>query len=276
VHEEYSHHWVPGRITGFSFYNLYVIVQLLQIQRLIPSPLDEVLIYSTSLCIVIPFIMEILALHYTTSADKRFWTHAAVIFTTLYAFCVSSNYVVQLATVLPMKQSGRASEIALLEQTPHSLFWDFDALGYIFMGLAMLSAMPALAKERCPKICKTGFHRQCISHTPYQHRLFLPCLFGKIIDAWISLGRYSSAGHVMSCPIFSLAGKIDLRKRLVLQLFEISFRITVPWNSGWGLELKDNKPLLENNKCKSLFAFAIPDTNGDSLLEPETSYLRAR
>jgi hypothetical protein len=26
----------------------------------------------------------------------------------------------------------------ILDQTPHSLFWDIDELGYIFMGLATL------------------------------------------------------------------------------------------------------------------------------------------
>jgi hypothetical protein len=28
------------------------------------------------------------------------------------------------------------------KQTVHSLFWDFDAIGYIFMGLATLAAIP--------------------------------------------------------------------------------------------------------------------------------------
>lgn len=41
---------------------------------------------------------------------------------------------VQLATVIPAKLGGTSEAIRILEQTPHSLFWNFDALGYISMG----------------------------------------------------------------------------------------------------------------------------------------------
>jgi hypothetical protein len=119
----------------------YVVVQILQVANMIPYPWDEILIYATSLCIVIPFILEMLALHYLTTGDKKFWSHAALIFSILYAVFVTANYVVQLATVIPMTLEGR-TDIAILRQTPHSLFWDFDALGYIFMGVAMLFAVP--------------------------------------------------------------------------------------------------------------------------------------
>jgi len=144
-------------LAAFLFTVLYVIVQLLQMQRILPPPMDEILIYASSLCIVIPFLLEILALHYITPPAKRFWTHAAVIFTTLYAMFVTSNYVVQLSTVLPMKQKGRIAEVSILEQTPHSLFWDFDALGYICMGIAMLFAVPALQKEGAQKYARKSF-----------------------------------------------------------------------------------------------------------------------
>jgi len=50
------------------------------------------------------------------------------------------NYVVQLATVIPASLAGTLNEIRVLDQTPHSLFWDVDALGYIFLALATLFA----------------------------------------------------------------------------------------------------------------------------------------
>jgi hypothetical protein len=92
-----------------------------------------------------------LALHYTVSLDKKYWSHAALIFTSLYAVFVTANYVVQLATVIPMTLKGNLEEIDILIQTPHSLFWDFDALGYIFMGFATLFAVPVFEK--------TGFQK---------------------------------------------------------------------------------------------------------------------
>jgi len=135
----------------------YCAVQILQVCRMISFPADEILIYATSLCIVIPFVIEMLSFHYITSSDKRFWTHAALIFTTFYAVFVSANYVVQLATVIPMKLRGAASEIRILEQTPHSMFWDFDAMGYIFMGIAMLFALPAFNKLGFQKYVRISF-----------------------------------------------------------------------------------------------------------------------
>lgn len=85
-----------------------------------------------------------LAFHYHTGIDSRFWTHASLTFTVIYAVFVTANYTVQLATVLPAKLRGMSEAIRLLEQTPHSLIWDFDAVGYISMGLACLFAVPAL------------------------------------------------------------------------------------------------------------------------------------
>ncbi len=88
-----------------------------------------------------------LALHYITPTEKKFWSHAALLFTMLYAVFVTANYVVQLATVIPMTLNGTADEIQILRQTPHSLFWDFDALGYIFMGMATLIAIPIFENQ---------------------------------------------------------------------------------------------------------------------------------
>lgn len=138
-------------ICAFAATVSYCLVQFLQVASWLSSPLDEQLIYGTSLCIVLPFVLEILALHYTTSEPKRFWSHTALTFATLYAVFVTANYVVQLATVIPMTGKGRLDEVRLLQQTPHSLFWNFDALGYIFMGLATVAVIPLFQK--------TGYQR---------------------------------------------------------------------------------------------------------------------
>ena len=138
-------------LAAFAATIAYVVVQLLQVVGLLRFPLDEILIYGTSLCIVIPFILAMLSLHYLTQNDKQFWTHAALIFTVIYAVFVIQNYVVQLATVIPARLRGASEAVLILEQTPHSLFWNYDAIGYISMGLATLVAVPALDR--------TGFER---------------------------------------------------------------------------------------------------------------------
>jgi hypothetical protein len=135
----------------------FVIVQILQVLAVIPYPWDEILIYGTSLCIVIPFLMEMLALHYHSPVEKKYWSHAALIFSILYAVFVTANYVVQLATVIPMSLKGRSKDIRVLIQTPHSLFWDFDAIGYICMGLAMSLALPVFEKTGCENRVRLTF-----------------------------------------------------------------------------------------------------------------------
>lgn len=142
---------------AFAALVLFFIVQLLQVVGVLHFPWDQILIFGLSLCIPLPFLIAMLALHYVTSADKKFWTHGALIFTTLYVAFVTVNYVVQLATVIPMTSVGRANEIRLLAQTPHSLFWDFDAMGYIFMGLAVLFAVPALDRSGAQKWVRYSF-----------------------------------------------------------------------------------------------------------------------
>jgi hypothetical protein len=129
-------------------------MQLLDVLR---YPVDEILIYGFSLCIVVPFMLEMLSLHYVTPAGKKYWSHAALIFTVLYAGFVIANYVVQLATVIPMTLRGAGDSIGILRQTPHSLFWDFDAIGYIFMGMATLFAVPVFEKRGFEKWIRTVF-----------------------------------------------------------------------------------------------------------------------
>jgi hypothetical protein len=134
-------------LAAFAATTAFVIVQTLQLMRVLTYPWDEISIYGTSLCIVVPFILEMLALHYVVADDKKIWSHAALIFTVLYAAFVTANYIVQLTTVIPMTLKGTDADIQILKQTPHSLFWDFDAIGYIFMGLATLIAIPIFKKE---------------------------------------------------------------------------------------------------------------------------------
>ncbi|HKJ33547.1 MAG TPA: hypothetical protein VKA34_17050 [Balneolales bacterium] len=125
----------------------FYIVQMLQIFGILTYPLDEIFIYGFSLCITLPFLLEMLALHHITPIEKKYWSHTALIFTIIYVVFVTANYVVQLATVIPMTIKGVANDIQILRQTPHSLFWDFDAIGYIFMGLAALFGVPLFEKR---------------------------------------------------------------------------------------------------------------------------------
>lgn len=141
-------------------------VQILQLVRVFKYPLDEILIYGFSMCIVIPFLLEMLALHYAVPVGKKFWSHAALIFTIIYAVFVTQNYVVQLAAVIPMTLAGQVEKIEILRQTPHSLFWNYDAVGYISMGLATLFAVPVFEKNGFQKWVRYSFLVHGIVTTP--------------------------------------------------------------------------------------------------------------
>lgn len=121
----------------------YAVVQVMQVVGLLHFPLDEILVYATSLAIVVPFLLEMLAFHHLTDAPRRYWSHAALLMSGMYAVFVTANYVVQLVTVIPAKLNGSLAAVAVLDQTPHSMFWCFDAIGYVAMGIAALFAANA-------------------------------------------------------------------------------------------------------------------------------------
>jgi len=160
-------------VAAFAAVVAYDVVQILQVVGVLRFPLDEILIFGTSLCIVVPFVLEMLALHYTRTAELRFWTHAALIFTTMYAVFATANYVVQLTTVIPAKLGGAADAVQVLEQTPHSLLWDFDAIAYLAMGVAALLIIPALdgtdAERRVRAACVAHVAATALSGIVYFH-----------------------------------------------------------------------------------------------------------
>lgn len=147
-------------MAAFTATVAYDLVQILQVVGALHFPIDEILIFGTSLCIVVPFVLEILALHYSRMGSLRFWTHAALIFTTMYAVFATANYVVQLATIIPAKLRGTEGALRLLEQTPHSLLWDFDAIAYLAMGLATFTIIPALANKGAERRLRMA----CMAH----------------------------------------------------------------------------------------------------------------
>lgn len=126
----------------------YSIVQILQIIGAIKFPLDAILIYGFSFGIASPFVIAIVAFHHLLPSSRRVWSHLAIVFAIMYATYVNLNYVVQLATVIPSYGQGTQNDIRVLDQTPHSLFWDVDALGYICMGISTFFLSYALSKEQ--------------------------------------------------------------------------------------------------------------------------------
>ena len=192
-------------LAAFASTCAYVVVQLLQVAGVFQFPVDEILIYGSSLCIVIPFVLEMLALHYLTANDKQFWTHAALLFTIIYALFVTANYVVQLATVIPARLAGEAEAIRILEQTPHSLFWDFDALGYISMGLATFVAIPALSNTGFDRWVRRAFIANALVTPLISIVYFYPTFSERLL--------FLGFPRAITAPLFMVMLAIMLRRR---------------------------------------------------------------
>jgi hypothetical protein len=132
----------------------YMVSAFLQVLNVVGPLEDSVIAFATSLMMPAPFLLSMLVLHSMVPAEKKFWTSAAVAFAIIYTTYNTLNYVVQLATVIPAgyywtfeNPAGTAGPLSILNQTPHSLFWDVDALGYIFLSLATLFASPVFEKR---------------------------------------------------------------------------------------------------------------------------------
>jgi hypothetical protein len=139
-------------------------------------------------------MLEILALHHITKPDKKFWSHTAVIFTVIYVVFVIANYVVQLATVIPMTIRGDSNDISILKQTPHSLFWDFDAIGYIAMGFATLFALPIFKRSGFQKWVRYTFLAHSLTTPLIAFVYFYPDFSDKLLliaTPWVITGPLS-------------------------------------------------------------------------------------
>jgi hypothetical protein len=192
-------------VAAFASVVAYDVVQTLQIVGVLRFPLDEILIYGTSLCIVVPFVLVMLSLHYLTPDNKRFWTHASLIFTTVYAVFVTANYVVQLVTVVPAKMAGASDAVRLLDQTPHSLFWNFDAIGYISMGLATLLAVPALGNSGFERRVRMSF----LAHALVTPLITIVYFYPTFSQELLLLGF----PWAITAPLFMIMLAIMLRRR---------------------------------------------------------------
>lgn len=131
-------------LIAFIAASAYSLVQILQVVGLVSFPVADILIYSFSLCIAVPFLLSIMALHFSVPVEKKIWSYTSLLLAVLYAAYACFVYVVQLATVVPNMINGNSAAVHVLVMDPHSLFWTLDALTYVCMGLSTLFGAFAL------------------------------------------------------------------------------------------------------------------------------------
>lgn len=98
-----------------------------------------------SLLLGTSFLLLAVSLHQVTPPGRRVWSHAGVVFATVYATLISLVYFVQLTLVAPRLAQGRMEGVEFLRFVPFDSFlYAVDLLGYSFMSLATLAMAGAL------------------------------------------------------------------------------------------------------------------------------------
>ena len=94
------------------------------------------------------FLVLMVAVHYYAAAERKIWSHVAVVFATIYAALISINYFVQLTFVAPHMIRGDLEPVRFALFTPFDSFlYSVDILGYSFMSLATLFGAFVLGKQ---------------------------------------------------------------------------------------------------------------------------------
>jgi hypothetical protein len=84
--------------------------------------LGLIILLTPSLLLAPSFALLILCVHYYAPEDKNVWSHAGIIFATVYAVMVSINYYVQLTLVVPHLMRGEVESIRPFLFTPFDSF----------------------------------------------------------------------------------------------------------------------------------------------------------
>jgi hypothetical protein len=108
----------------------------------------QMLPFIPSLLLAPMFVLMMLCIHYNSPEEKKILSQLGFSFSLICAAVLSIHYYIQLTVV---QQGILNDELPGLWQfaapNPHSFFWAFAALGYGFMGLALLCAAPVFGEK---------------------------------------------------------------------------------------------------------------------------------
>jgi MFS family permease len=117
----------------------------------------QMLPFIPSLLLAPVFVIMMLCIHYYASQEKKVLSQLGFSFALICAAVLSIHYYIQLTVV---QQGILNNELSGLWQfaapNPHSFFWAFAALGYGFMGIALLFVAP-IFKEKSENAVKWLF-----------------------------------------------------------------------------------------------------------------------
>ena len=117
----------------------------------------QMLPFIPSLILAPTFVVMMLCIHHYASEDKKLLSQLGLFFALICASILSIHYYIQLTVVQQGLLSNQTAGLWLFATpNPHSLFWTFAALGYGFMGIALLFTAP-IFKEKSERNIKLLF-----------------------------------------------------------------------------------------------------------------------
>jgi hypothetical protein len=108
----------------------------------------QMLPFIPSLILAPLFVIFMLSIHHYAPPDKKILSQLALCLAVVCAAILGIHYYIQLTVVQQGLLTGETAGLWMFATpNPHSLFWTFAALGYGFMGMALLSVV-VVFKER--------------------------------------------------------------------------------------------------------------------------------
>jgi hypothetical protein len=108
----------------------------------------QMLPFIPSLLLAPFFVVFMLCIHHYSSDDKKILSQLGFAFSLISAAVLSIHYYIQLTVVQQGLLNKETTGLWLFSTpNPHSLFWTFAALGYGFMGIALLCAAPVFVRK---------------------------------------------------------------------------------------------------------------------------------
>jgi hypothetical protein len=123
---------------------LYPIVTITNMEEYAASFSSvQMLPFIPSIILAPVFIIFMLCTYYYTNEENKILGQLAFSFAVICAATLSLHYYIQLTVVQQGILSGETAGLwQFVTPNPHSFFWTFAALGYGFMGFALLCAAP--------------------------------------------------------------------------------------------------------------------------------------
>ena len=173
------------------------------------TPLGLVVLLTPSLFLGSSFLVLIVSIHQLTPPDKRVWSHAAIVFATIYTALISIVYFVQLTLVTPRIAHGRIEGIEVFLFVPFDSFlYAVDILGYSFMSVATLFAAQAFTNSGLHRVVRlfllaNGLLLPFIALQMYFHSLIWVAALWAVTfpgSTWMLAILFQRAGTIETTP----------------------------------------------------------------------------